>query len=213
MKRTPISRLLLMGVSPLVLSACDLPQDPPKLHPISNIETPAESSPSGVQALYTSAEDCAASGEHTLDQCKTAFTAAEKEHERTAPHYGTYQECVAEYGPNMCGQAKDGTGSFVPFMAGMLIGQMFDGGRSTNYYPAPSQRYRRDDDDSSRRNSWNSGGSGYRSPSYQPSTPSTTHQALPPPPQTRAVTESRQGFGSQSAARSSWSSSSRSSGG
>ena len=169
MKRTRVTRLLLMGVVPLALTACE-----------SDVDA----------TLFANAEQCAASGQLTQAQCSAAFAEAKVEHERVAPRYASYADCVADFGPEQCGPARDGSGVFMPFFTGMLIGNMLSGGN--RYPPQPLYRTRNGEYKTA-------GGTGIGTRTGAISVPESVTK-----PQARAITMSRSGFGSRAAARGSW---------
>ena len=168
MKRTRTTRLLLMGLAPLALTACESAQD---------------------AQLYASAEECKAAGRLGAQECEAAYADAQAAHERVAPHYLDRADCVADFGEEQCAPARDGTGAFIPFLGGMLLGQALSGG---GYGPQPIYR--------PRHGQWqlpDGGGLGTKTGDIKVK-PSVVK------PQTRAITVSRAGFGSRAAARGSW---------
>lgn len=169
MKRTRVTRLLLMGVVPLALTACESDVD-------ANI--------------FANADECAASGQMTQAQCSAAFAEAKTEHERVAPRYTNYADCVADFGPEQCGPARDGSSAFMPFLTGMMIGNMLSGGN--RYQPQPLYRSRDGEFKTA-------GGMGVGTRTGAISVPESATK-----PQARAITMSRSGFGSRAAARGSW---------
>lgn len=168
-KRSRSARLLLMGAAPLALTACEGQQD---------------------AVLYADAKECAAAGRLSAEQCEGAFAVARGEHERIAPHYLSREDCIRDYGIDQCTTARDGSGAFIPFMGGMLLGQALGGGRG--YYPQPVYRPRDGE--------WRTpGGIGFGR-----STGDIRIGRSATVPQTRAITASRSGFGSRAAARGGW---------
>lgn len=179
MKRTQTTRLLLMGLSPFVLAACNN-----STQHNANLGVPGE------ERLFRSAEDCAASGEHNPQDCKAAFETASAEHAAHAPRYSTQQECIAQHGETGCTEEKtaDGHSSFMPFLMGMMMGRAFNTGFSRPAYQGDAQQPYK----SGNGNYW-SGGS---NPVQRPGVPA--NQSLPPPPaQGKVVTQARAGFGNQ----------------
>lgn len=195
MKRSRTGRLMLMGIAPLALAACDSPQynAPPPADTYES-ESAVEPGPATEQAsLYGSLEECVAGGIYTELGCKQAMEQAQTAHAETAPRYSELRECIAIYGEDGCRpqQNSDGTSFFVPLMAGFMIGNMLDSfGRRTYYQPV----YR------DRDNSWRSG-NGY---ALGRSTGNIMVPKQATLPQQRAITQSRSGFGSRAAARGSW---------
>jgi uncharacterized protein YgiB involved in biofilm formation len=168
MKRSRVTRLLLMGVVPFALGACE-----------SEIDA----------NVFANAQECANSGQLTQSQCSAAFAEAEVEHERVAPRYPNYADCIEDFGPDRCGPAHDGSSAFIPFIGGMMLGRMLDGGR---YAPQPLYRPRTGDFQTA-------GGT-----SVGTRTGAIKVAESAAKPQARAITMSRAGFGSRAAARGSW---------
>ncbi len=92
-------------------------------------------------SLYQNADDCSAANPSMSAQCTTAYNNALKEAEKTAPKYATKEDCVAEFGEAQCTQtpapAQAGTAaesqqgggmSWMPLMAGYMMGRMMGGG-------------------------------------------------------------------------------------
>lgn len=87
-------------------------------------------------SMYQNADDCSKANPSNAEQCKTAFTEAQKEAARTAPKYASREDCVAEFGEGQCTQAPaqasaapQESGSFwMPLMAGYMMGRMMGGG-------------------------------------------------------------------------------------
>lgn len=184
MKRTRTIRLVLMGISPLILSACDSSVQGGRPQP-------------GEERLYPNAQACIASGDFSTADCNAAFAAALEEHQKSAPSFASREECAQQYGDGSCtevtssstdSQTQGGHSSFMPFMAGMLMGRAFNNG-----YARPAYVDRGKQTVSSGGGNYWSGGS---NPVRQPGAPAN----LPPPPQGKIVT-ARSGFGSNNAAR------------
>lgn len=184
MKRTRTSKLLLMGLSPFVLAACNNSSQFSSNRDNTNVET-----------LFPNAESCIDSGQHPAEDCRAAFATAVAEHEANAPRYDSEQACTEQHGEGACAsqQTSSGHSSFMPFMAGMLMGRAFNTGFSRPAYQGRNQPF------TSGAGQYWSGGS---NPAQRPGMPAS--QALPPPPpQGKVVTQSRAGFGAQSSYRSS----------
>jgi uncharacterized protein YgiB involved in biofilm formation len=117
MKRSMTVSLVLMGSAALGLTGCK-----PK----------AES--------YPSVEACEAAGQHTDQECRDGFAAAQREHEASARHYQTREECVAAYGSDGCEErhAEGGGSFFMPLMLGYMLGGGF------GYHPLYQDPIRRD---------------------------------------------------------------------
>jgi uncharacterized protein YgiB involved in biofilm formation len=120
MKRSRVVRLALLGsASALALAACDEPKDPLV----------------GNKDFFQDPAQCA----RTYDDatCKAAFAQAQEEHARTAPKFGSREECEAKFGVGNCqwGQAlpgqqasSGGGGFFMPMMMGYMLGNMMNRG-------------------------------------------------------------------------------------
>jgi uncharacterized protein YgiB involved in biofilm formation len=105
MLRSRSARLLLMGATPLALSACGEPQQEAMLYP--NVAA------------------CISAGEQTRQQCESAHATALAESERNAPRYQNHADCVADFGADQCRSTSGGF--FMPFMSGFLIARALDG--------------------------------------------------------------------------------------
>ncbi|MBA5205421.1 DUF1190 family protein [Pectobacterium aroidearum] len=92
-------------------------------------------------SLYQNADDCSSANPSMATQCTTAYNNALKEAEKTAPKYATKEDCVAEFGEAQCTQtpapaqagmaaeSQQGGGmSWMPLMAGYMMGRMMGGG-------------------------------------------------------------------------------------
>lgn len=117
MKRSMTVSLVLLGSAAMGLSGCK-----PK----------AES--------YPSVEACEAAGQHTDQECREGFAAAQREHEASARHFQSRDECIAAYGPNGCEErhAESGGSFFMPMMLGYMLG------RGMGYHPLYQDPNRRD---------------------------------------------------------------------
>jgi uncharacterized protein YgiB involved in biofilm formation len=82
--------------------------------------------------LFQSREQCVASDRHTAAECATAFDAASRIQQQSAPRYASRDDCEAEF-PGTCANipatSSDGTLTplFAPEMAGVLIGSALIG--------------------------------------------------------------------------------------
>lgn len=104
MKRTPLLRLIMMGSAPFALSACGGEPEP--------------------AYVYNSPEECIRDGQLGEDACRAEYETAKTEHARTAPRYNNQADCENDFGANAC-QATPGFGSsFMPLMAGYMVGRM-----------------------------------------------------------------------------------------
>ncbi|MFB9066975.1 DUF1190 domain-containing protein [Pseudofulvimonas gallinarii] len=123
MKRSSHIALVLMGTSPLLLTAC--------------------SRESADEGLYTSAQACI---EQTNDSysCNQAFEQAQREYAQAAPQYATREECVAAHGADQCQVVRQQQGSsiFMPMMAGYIMGRMLSGNRVSGLAGTPAFRDR-----------------------------------------------------------------------
>ena len=142
------------------------------------------------EAAYTTVEHCVKDG-GTQQACMAAYDSAQAEHAKSAPRYTTREECIAAHGVDQCEQRSDGQGGsfFTPFLAGFFVSNLMNRS-SSSYYSSPLYRGR-------------SGGYVYApSALSEPGRAPTMREVSSPP--NRAVTRSRSGFGSSSAARGSW---------
>lgn len=119
MKRSRNARLVLMGFSPLALTACE----------------------GGQEALiYPSVAECAAGGVVSQAECQSAFEQSQVEAETNSPRYLSRADCIADFGEAQCGPAPHSQGFFMPFMTGFLIARALDG--SGGYRSQPLYRPR-----------------------------------------------------------------------
>lgn len=91
-------------------------------------------------SLYQNADDCRLANPSMNEQCTTAYNNALQEAAKTAPKYATREDCVAEFGEAQCTQApaqagmaaqsQSGGSSWMPLMAGYMMGRMMGGGYS-----------------------------------------------------------------------------------
>lgn len=183
MKRSSHLKLTLMAIGlPAALAGCDA------------------GPPTG--AVLASVEDCRNTDGISLDECRTAYQTAAKEHERVAPRFSDARECNEQFGN--CEERHDGDRSyFMPPMTGFLIGYAMGGGfnrnREGSYGPrtiaGASPLYR----------DYHSGD--YLKPNgdlagRQPGNVRGARGNAATP--TRAITVARSGFGSRSGARGSF---------
>lgn len=82
--------------------------------------------------VYDSLAACIGQGLRTEDACTTDYAAAQSAYAATAPRYATAEACRAHHGADGCvaGEtvAPDAAGSFVPLMAGYMIGRTLEQG-------------------------------------------------------------------------------------
>lgn len=111
MKRSRRISLVLMGTATIALAACD------------------DTEQAGV---FSSVEECKASGIYTEEHCNSSLDEAKKQHAKVAPKFSTLEDCEAEFGPGRCSsphgsqavQQGGGSGSFwMPLMMGYLVGK------------------------------------------------------------------------------------------
>jgi len=176
MKRSTTATLLLMSAAPLCLTACDQSPPPNQIHSQS----------------FPTVAACTQAGNPQAD-CQRAFDQAQASTAADAPHFKTREDCIREFGPDMCQERSDAhEGSFWgPLMAGFMISRMLNNNTPSYYGSQPLYRQR----DGQYVPSSGSGDSYGRTAS----TPSGSADAG-----SRAVTASRGGFGSASAARGGW---------
>lgn len=179
MKRSANLKLTLMAAAmPAVLVGCE----------------PAP--PTG--AVVTSVQNCVASANMTLEQCQAAETEALTKHGEVAPRFESAAECDQQFG-NCTAVQDNGQNRWIPPMSGFLIGYALGGGFDRNRgnygYAGGAPLYRE-----------------YRTGDYvkpsgsvaanRPGTVTGARGSTATP--ARAITVSRSGFGSRSAARSSF---------
>lgn len=176
MKRSSNLRLTLMAVAvPAGLAAC------------------GSSEPTGV--VLDSIADCRTQ-QVDVAQCEAAYNAARADHARVAPRFEDAVQCDQDFGRCEAIQ-EDGRTSYIPPMGGFLLGYALGGGFGNTGMRgvaggAPLYRDRR---------------GGYLNPggdmiSRQPGAVTGRRGDITMP--ARAITVSRSGFGSSSAARSSF---------
>lgn len=95
-------RPLVIGVAAAVLSGCSSDEQ------VKVVKSP---------------EDCASSTELSLEQCEAAYMKALDEAERTGPKYSSRAMCEAEFGAGQCTTPRSGGSTFIPLMAGFMVGQ------------------------------------------------------------------------------------------
>lgn len=82
--------------------------------------------------VYDSRAACIGQGVRTEEACTTDYAAAQSAYAATAPRYATAEACRAHHGPDGCvageAVAPDAAGSFVPLMAGYMIGRTLEQG-------------------------------------------------------------------------------------
>lgn len=176
MKRSRNLRLSLMAVAiPAGLAACEPGQ------------------PTGV--VLDSIEDCRTQ-QVDVAQCESAYNSARAEHARVAPRFEDPVQCTQDFG-NCETVEEEGRTSYIPPMGGFLLGYALGGGfnSSGNRGIAGGAPLYRD----ARGGYINSSGN---TVSRQPGTVTGRRGSIATP--ARAITVSRSGFGSSSAARGSF---------
>lgn len=156
--------------------------------------------------VYQSPEDCSNANPEQAEQCQAAYQQALAESADTAPKYNRQHDCEADFGGGNCVPYQyQGNSWFMPAMAGFMFGRMLDRDRYihhpvyTSYNPySPYYGH------------WTTAG-GYRmgKASYGKRMPVSREALQSKPKVTRTI--SRGGFGSSAQAKSSWSSSKKSS--
>lgn len=176
MKRSRNLRLTLMAVAvPAGLLGCE-PQQP-----------------TGV--VLNSIEDCRGQ-QVEIAQCEAAYSEARAKHAAVAPRFDDRVQCTQEFG-NCEVVQEEGRTSYVPPMGGFLLGYALGGGFNSGGFRgvaggAPLYR-------DYRGGYLNAGGDAV---SRQPGTVTGRRGSIATP--ARAITVSRSGFGSSSAARGSF---------
>ncbi|WP_045392245.1 DUF1190 domain-containing protein [Falsirhodobacter sp. alg1] len=157
-------------------------------------------------AAFPDVASCRAEAERgnlnfTAADCDNAFATAQADYAETAPRYDALAVCEEEHGAGNCTQAAQSGGgfSFMPLLAGFMIGQML-GGRggfmSQPLVKTPNGRFSTPGGTSVATNS----GTGKMNAQAFQKAPTTAGR----PAMSRADVASRGGFGSSSAARSSY---------
>lgn len=110
-KRSNAARIGLLGISALAMGGCD------------DRDTAV--------TFFDDVESCTASAERlglTTEDCERGFAEAMTEHASHAPRYEDLALCEELHGTDACAPAEEadavagGSGSFMPFIAGYLIG-------------------------------------------------------------------------------------------
>jgi uncharacterized protein YgiB involved in biofilm formation len=116
MKRSRTASLVVMGLTPLFISACD--------------ETHKS------QQEFASVDACTQAGVPE-SSCQAAYNQALVEVSRYAPHYSSEAQCDANYEQNTCLEDTDGNGNeyWSPSMNAFLIARVVRD-HQTTYYPA-----------------------------------------------------------------------------
>jgi len=127
-KRSTKVALTILGAAAFGLAGCREEQ------------TDARAFPDHASCVAAAAEG---PGWFTASDCDKTFADAQALHLETAPRYESQALCEAEHGPEACApdpaaaQAQQGGGgfSFMPLLAGYMIGSMLGGGRGVAAQP------------------------------------------------------------------------------
>ncbi|MEY4589883.1 MAG: hypothetical protein RL497_1959 [Pseudomonadota bacterium] len=150
--------------------------------------------------IFKDLDECKSTYPDLSAQCEMAFNEALKKAEDTSPKYKTLDDCVAEFGADRClpHTSSDGNSWFMPAMAGFMLAQVLDGNQRYNTAPMfTSSNY-----SSPYYNRW-TGVDGSAYGDYRNRQVRTHADAFKPKPRITKTIE-RGGFGSKSAAASSW---------
>ena len=175
MKRSRQLALVAIAQTPLLLAGCD--------------NQPAQPQQLTKQGFYTSVDACERDG-NSAEMCQRASASANSSNTAAAPKYRSKAECIQEYG-DLCSEREHESGIWMPLMTGFMISQMLSPGRAPMYIDSnPIYRTR----------------SGQYSAMYRDASGGFSSGTMRPVEvaPNRAVTTSRSGFGSSSAARSGW---------
>jgi uncharacterized protein YgiB involved in biofilm formation len=155
------------------------------------------------QGFYTSVEACERDG-NSAELCRRASQTADTASTNEAPRYKNKADCIAEYG-ELCTEKHEAGGFWMPLMTGFMLSQMLSPGRAPAYLDSnPVYRTRAGQYTEAYRDR---GGGAWNSPGARAGDGARMRPVDIAP--NRAVTMSRSGFGSASAARSGWGGSSR----
>ena len=121
-RRNSISIAMLVGVSPIALSACEEPK----------VDA----------AVYDSLQQCIDDPDVPREQCEQSYGEARSRHASVAPKFTSENDCQAEFGAGNCERAPYRTSSggsiFMPLMMDYMMGSMLGGRRSV--FPQPLYR-------------------------------------------------------------------------
>lgn len=131
MKRSRTVSLAVMGLAPLLLSACDDAQKS--------------------QQTFTTLGNCTEAGVPEAS-CEAAYQQAAMQAPGMAPRYATREQCEQDYSADTCQQniAALGGAIWSPQMNGFLIGRVIRAGVASYYAAGPVFRKRDDTDYSPR---------------------------------------------------------------
>lgn len=177
MKRSKQLKLVVMGLSPFVLSACG--------------ERPVDA------LIYETVEQCAGDKYYDLSRCQAEHDKALSNHAKYAPRYKSRYDCEYDFGSHACDSSgAQYTPKMSAFMMPMPVG-------SSRYGSVVSQPLYTSRDDFSRYRTTTNSTVG--TVGQVGKTATTASKASTP--KVRTTTVSRGGFGSQAAARGGWGSS------
>src|SRR5215469_2611532 len=125
MKRSRTASLVVMGLTPLFLGACDDTQKS--------------------QQMFTTLDNCAEGGV-PASVCQQAYSEASAQAPRMAPGFASRELCAQQYDNDTCESVDnyDGTSTWHPAMHGFLIGRVVRN-QVTSFYPAGPIFHKRDD--------------------------------------------------------------------
>ena len=135
LKRTrQLALTTLMAAAAVNLTACGPEAPSEALSWDDSFEQAAADEPVDAQT-YPDADACKAADEVPDEECDRAWITAQQDHEANAPRYDAKADCEAEYGIGKCEtRTSAGGGSFfMPFLTGMMIGQMMNPGGGSYY--------------------------------------------------------------------------------
>lgn len=155
--------------------------------------------------MYQTVDQCSTAESSAIEQCKASFEQAKTEHEKAGPKFESASDCAEEFGT--C-EYNLGSSSFMPLMAGFMMGQMMGNMQANSNFRAAQPMYKNssgDYYDKDRRNYGSSviPGKSFKTTksSLKPATSVSKPQAYTPPKQ---ATSSRGGFGKSVSSRSSF---------
>lgn len=179
MKRSSkISLVLVSSISAVALAGCS--------------EQPER--PRDTGGTFSNKAECVAV--YDAETCDAAEKLALAEHEKNAPR-STRDQCIADYGPDMCRPANDGSGMFMPLMVGYMLGNAMSTPAPLYYGPGSYRDRDRGNVSmysSSPRYSGSVGAAPYRNTSY--TAPRTTQGSLKSSTAMTPPSTQRGGFGS-----------------
>lgn len=134
MKRSSAITLVALGVGAVALQT--------RFSTSTNTDS---DSPRDDGAVFASKEQCASAGTIDKADCEKGWNEAQKDHEASAPHYGTMADCEKVYGAGKCTTptttaAGSAAGYVIPAMMGYMIGRSWSGAgcRAAPLYRRPN---------------------------------------------------------------------------